>query len=148
MKTILENFFRKVLITEKCWDWQGAKHTAGYGRFKLKTKMVPAHHFPLLLSGIKIPKDLVVDHICRRVSCVKPSHLRIVTRGTNVLENSTSLAAENLKKKICKRGHEFSIENTYWYHDKKRRKNPARKCKKCGRAAALSRYYGRKGAGK
>lgn len=110
---------------EGCWSWVGVKDRKGYGMFYAGANF-RAHRYSLIISGVNLPKGMVVDHICRNTSCVNPSHLRVVTPRQNVIENSNSNAAKNHKKTHCKHGHEFSVQNTGI-------SSKGRYCKECNR---------------
>ena len=91
-----------------CHIWLGPQHPKGYGKYKGKL----AHRVIWELTHGQIQTGLQVDHICRVRACVNPSHLRLVTSRVNTLENSEGIAARNLRKTHCYRGHEFTPENT------------------------------------
>ena len=83
--------FKKNVEFNECWLWKGAKDHRGYGRFYVPElqQNVPAHR---LLYKLKNGSDLTgleVHHECRVRSCVRPSHLRLVTHKEN-----SQLAAE------------------------------------------------------
>lgn len=113
-KTIEQRFFNYVLICPEhsCWEWIGAKSGSGYGVFWANNKNWRAHRMSLIIHGIEIKSDEVVDHTCRNIGCVNPKHLRSVTQRVNVLENNSSPASLNAKKTHCKHGHEFNESNT------------------------------------
>lgn len=95
-----------------CWEWIGAKDEMGYGKFHVNNKRIRSHRFSLGLVHSLDPK-LVVDHVCRNRSCVNPAHLRQITAVENTMEpQSLALGSFNKKKTHCKRGHEFTPENT------------------------------------
>lgn len=72
-----------------CWVWVGWRQN-GYGRVSIYDKTTKraknwrVHRYVLDLAGIKIPKDMEVDHLCRNRACCNPVHLELVTRKENV----------------------------------------------------------------
>ena len=85
-----------------CWIWTGA-HADGYGRIDNRSTHRVAYE---LVIG-QIPDGLVLDHLCRVPACCNPTHLEPVTHRENMQRSSTAMKA------FCKRGHEFTPENTY-----------------------------------
>lgn len=132
-----ERFWAKVNKTTTCWLWTGHLDRHGYGSIWFKPKTVGAHRMSMILAGYDIPKDKVVDHICKNPKCVNPAHLRIVTERVNLIENSVSPVALNAKKTHCKRGHSFNATNTLVT-------TQGRQCKKCNQI----RYEKKEGYGK
>lgn len=120
-------FWRRVAVDSDgaCWPWLGCT-SRGYGRLKVAGRMIQAHRHAAELSGIPIPKGKVIDHVCRNRACCNPSHLRAVTMRQNVLENSAGLAAANVLKTHCPRGHEYNSRNT-------RVVGTRRHCRECNR---------------
>lgn len=118
-----QRFWEKVEKTDSCWNWLGGK-TAGYGRIKIKNKCVYAHRFSYSLLKGKLDPNLTIDHLCRNRACVNPDHLEQVTMKINVLRG-IGASAINAKKTHCKKGHEYTKENTYVYE------NNWRMCKTC-----------------
>jgi len=119
----VQRFWSKVDKTESCWNWKAGK-VQGYGQITIKMKNWRAHRLALLLSGIDIPKDKVVDHICKNRSCVNPKHLRLVTVAENTLENSNGITAKYKQKKFCNRGHPLFGTNVRFYKN-------WRRCRSC-----------------
>lgn len=103
-----ERFWDKVVKTESCWLFQGA---IGYGQIKVDGKGVMAHRFAYEELVGPIPEGMYLDHLCRVPACVNPEHLEPVTPRENVLRG-ISAAARNAAKTHCKRGHEFTEDNT------------------------------------
>lgn len=116
--TETERFWASVTKTETCWLWTGAKNK-GHGQFTVSRtdvrspKKLMAHRYAYELLVGPIPDGLELDHLCRVRHCVNPAHLEPVTRRENLLRGETH-AARNAAKTHCKRGHEFTPENTYY----------------------------------
>lgn len=129
----LDRFWRKVFRSSpnECWAWSGAKDQDGYGLFWLAGSMKRAHRVSMELENGAIAEGLVVDHICRNRSCVNPSHLRTVTRYTNVHENSEAPAHLNSLKTTCVNGHPLEGANLV-FNGKRRR---CRECEQSWREA-------------
>ena len=92
---IAQRFKEKYRRVDGCWQWTGSKSGNGYGCFFLAGKMRPAHRVSLLLTGEILCREDVVDHKCRNILCVNPTHLRLVDLATNSRENSMGLGALN-----------------------------------------------------
>lgn len=101
----------KILKTDTCWIWQGAKDTHGYGSLNFGKKTQIAHRVVYEALSGKIPKGMSLDHLCRNPICVNPDHLEPVTHKENVLRG-VGPTAINAQKTHCKRGHEFTKDNT------------------------------------
>lgn len=96
-----------------CWIWKGARTSNGYGSFNVGgQRTVPAHRFAYELLVGPIPEGLDLDHLCRVRHCVNPMHLEPVTNAENILRGEAPPAV-NARRDRCKRGHEFTPENTY-----------------------------------
>lgn len=68
-----------------CHVWTGAKDTNGYGILTVNGKNYSAHKFAWELAHKrKVPKGLVLQHVCDRPNCVKDSHLIPGTQKNNV----------------------------------------------------------------
>jgi hypothetical protein len=114
--------------SSQCWLWQLHCFPNGYGQFHIKKKPFQAHRVAYELSIGPIPEGLVLDHTCRNRSCVNPAHLEPVTN----LENCRRGARGSLTH--CKRGHEFTEENTFITTQGRRR------CRLCSRLRQRKGY--------
>lgn len=78
-------FFNKVLKTDTCWIWLGAKHSKkGYGSFSNGKKIVKTHRFAYEHFIGPIPDNLCVLHKCDNPSCVRPDHLFLGSNQDNI----------------------------------------------------------------
>lgn len=94
-----------------CYLWMGADNQVGYGQMTINGRRVLAHRLSYEMYKGPIPDGLELDHKCRVRCCVNPDHLEPVTRRENVMRGQ-SPTRFNAEKTHCKRGHEFTIENT------------------------------------
>ena len=76
-------FWDNVIKTDTCWLWKNPLPD-GYGRFYMHGKHHQTHRNSYGWEHGEVPVHLVVDHLCRTPSCVRPSHLEPVTNGENV----------------------------------------------------------------
>lgn len=117
-----ERFWEKVdrRGDDECWPWLAALSDKGYGMFNATFSGTGvAHRIAYMLLIGPVPDGLVLDHLCRVRHCVNPSHLEPVTAEENT---SRGIRATQTH---CKRGHEFTAENT------ERRPNGTRSCVTC-----------------
>lgn len=122
-----ERFWRRVdfLAPRGCWLWLGPTDKRGYGRLtrRLYGESL-AHRFAYSNTVGSIPGGLPLDHLCRVPACVNPAHLEPVTPAENN-RRSLSPSARCARQTHCKRGHEFTPENT------RIRPNGHRECRTC-----------------
>ena len=83
----------------------------GYGTFAYDSRFYHAHRFAWEMEMGPIPDGMQIDHLCRVRNCCNVKHLEVVTPRENTLRGDTP-AARNARKTHCKRGHEFTPENT------------------------------------
>lgn len=82
-----ERFWARVDKTPTCWLWRGVLDAHGYGKVSAPAGMfgtcrtVLAHRVAYSLTHDSAPEFL--DHRCRNRSCVRPDHLRPVTKKQN-----------------------------------------------------------------
>jgi len=78
----------------------------------------------------EVPRGLVLDHLCREPQCVNPDHLEPVTSAENVMRG-VGIGVVHASQTHCKRGHEFTAENTYRVPPHKGLPNGGRSCRTC-----------------
>lgn len=78
-------FWRRVVKTDTCWLWMGAK-SKGYGRYRIVrgANSRRCHRVSWELAHGPIPPGMVVMHSCDNPSCVNPAHLSLGTQRDNV----------------------------------------------------------------
>ena len=110
-----ELFWNKVLFTNDCWEWIGAKVSGGYGSFNIDKRSISAHRVAYQLQKGEIPNGMDLDHLCRNRICVNPHHLEPVTRSVNCRRGDTGriTGMKERMKTHCPKGHEYNHDNTY-----------------------------------
>ena len=85
-------------LNTPCKLWTGYIHKDGYGRKWLSdtNKTVPAHRWVYEQAHGKLPKNLVVRHMCHNRACVNLDHLQ---SGTSK-DNSKDMVAARRQKHI------------------------------------------------
>lgn len=109
--TRFEKFISKDQSTG-CWNWDGCLNQKGYDMFNINNHAYMSHRVAYTKFKNKIAAGKVLDHKCRNRKCVNPDHLREVSPKINALENSLGASAINNNRTHCKKGHEFTKENT------------------------------------
>lgn len=120
-----------------CWLWTGYVTPDGYGRWGTGKGRTGAHRWAYREWVGPIPAGLVIDHLCHDPKvcaggpacdhrrCVNPAHLAAVTKRENDARTTYTAMTH------CKRGHEFTPENTYTGRG-------VRQCRACQRAAVAA----------
>ncbi len=119
-----DRFWDKVDKTDTCWLWTAYRDQLGYGHFNAREPLPStlAHRIAYSWLVGPIPAGLVLDHLCREPSCVRPDHLEPVLATENTRRGLPGFY--NAAKTHCKAGHPFDVENTIHYGGK-------RACRKC-----------------
>lgn len=68
-----------------CWKWTASKFRNGYGQCNGRLGSVLAHRASYFHFVGDIPSPLELDHLCRNVWCVNPTHLEAVPHRINSL---------------------------------------------------------------
>ena len=100
-------FFSMIKESSKgCWFWIGTKDQNGYGKMIFDHRSFYAHRLSYVIHKGKIPEGFEIHHTCKNTSCVRPEHLRALTKGEHVLLGNT-ITAINARKIYCPRGHVY-----------------------------------------
>lgn len=93
------------------------------GYYRVGQKM--AHRLAWIERSSPIPTGLDLHHLCGNRGCVNVDHLALVTRKEHA-------ALHMVERTHCRRGHEWTDENTDW------RKDGNRRCRACRREGRKS----------
>lgn len=100
-KNTPENFWSRVAMgaPHECWEWQGAKTSAGYGNLSWHGECVQAHRVAYFLAvggialhtrfrqaGVAKRYRRFVLHRCDNRLCCNPEHLFLGSMRTNLLD--------------------------------------------------------------
>lgn len=99
-----DRFWQKVDKSKPCWTWTAGCFRSGYGSFRFKGVMTGVHRVSYELTHGPIPEGMEIDHKCFNPACVRPDHLRMVTKKQN-MENHRG----------AHRGSKSGIRGVYWY---------------------------------
>ena len=133
---------RQQVSAEKvCWPWHQGVGASGYGVLTVQINFVKktfsTHRLAWIAAFGPIPDGLLVCHACDNRLCVNPHHLMLATARANSIDMSQKGRArprgsdQRAPGGQCKRGHDYSPENTYTSP------SGARNCRPC--AAELRR---------
>lgn len=103
-----------VVDANGCWLWQGFIHRNGYGSTGYRDKSPRIHRKVFELTKEPIPPGMDVCHTCDVRHCINPDHLWLGTRKQNLVDCHQKGRHFLSAKTHCKRGHEFTPENTYY----------------------------------
>ena len=103
-----QRFSKHVAKDASCWNWTGHRTTKGYGQFNVGGVPDYAHRVSVRLDGRTIPDGMQVDHLCRNTSCVRPSHLDVVSH------------AENTRRRDVRRTGRSGVPGITWHEGRQR----------------------------
>lgn len=124
--------WNKIEIIGECWEAQGWSDKDGYRNLWFAGKNWRAHRLIYELYVGELDSNLVIDHLCRNVKCVRPEHLEQVTTQENTKRGNDGIHERN--KTHCPRGHEYSGVD----------KRGKRLCKICHAIQSNESYHRRK----
>ena len=106
---------------DECWPWLGSQCGRGYGQIYVAGRNRKATQVSWELSnGTSFPEGMCACHSCDNPPCVNPRHIWPGTMKQNTQDARDKGRLKGRRKKIrkenrvrfCKRGHEFTPENT------------------------------------
>ena len=121
-------------MKSKCWLYKGTPEVAGYARITMRGKRFLVHRVAYQLFKGQIRYGQQLDHLCRVRNCFNPAHLEAVTARVNALRGYGACAI-NARKKTCKNGHRFTLNNTSI-----RNQGKGRSCRKCNKVDQQNRW--------
>jgi len=133
----IERLKAKCTITESgCWDFNGFIHPSrgmehrgprwGYGTMSYRGKAMRTHKIAYIASRGPVPKGMIVMHTCDLPRCCNPDHVKLGTYKENSRDASLKGRSDRQWQTHCKRGHEFTPENTTFS-----RGHAGRQCRTC-----------------
>lgn len=147
MKRIIDH--KHVQKTDGCWIWNGPLNVKGYGQVSYRDngrqRTMGAHKMAFIQEVGPVPDGRLVCHSCDTRNCVNPEHLWIGTHKQNMDDmkrkgrSSGKKNAAKIAQTHCKRGHEYTPENTGIKNPGLKRKHGRRYCIICRRLTS-NRY--------
>ena len=113
-KNLTTESFRKLFIEQEngCWLPIAKPGILGYWQIPYSGRRLMAHRVSYMLHVGSIPDGMQVCHSCDDPRCSNPAHLWIGSNRRNHLDCIEKGRHANTEKSHCKRGHEFTHENT------------------------------------
>jgi hypothetical protein len=133
-------------VPEPVWDgdclrWRGTIGRAGYGQYGKPATRIHRLVWELFVGPIAagMTLDHVYDRGCRFRDCIRITHLEEVSWGENARRGQ--VIRGRINQTHCKRGHEFTPDNTIWGAGKN---SNCRGCRTCAKERELARTARRK----
>jgi hypothetical protein len=138
----LSRIRKQSLVDGEHWLFAGMKNGSRYGYITINSRKFIVSRLSLAIHRGLDYNDLSWEachkSTCRFRHCWNPEHLEKGNPSKNTLDSVRDGTHNMARKTHCKRGHEFTPENTYLI-------NGMRHCRQC-RNEAQKRYYRRSNA--
>lgn len=103
---LAHRFWPKVRVADGCWEWQGTvDETVGYGRISTGGRngsVLGAHRVAYLLAKGGLPTGMVLHHTCENRLCVRPDHLKPLTRAEHMEHHREEITGKGEAHAISK----------------------------------------------
>jgi hypothetical protein len=131
-----EDIRSRVRVAESgCWMWTGAKAGSNtkYGVYSFPDRQRYIHRYAYEFYVGPIPAELEIDHLCKKVLCLNPEHLEVVTHQENM---------RRVRLDVCRRGtHDLTVPGATRWDAQGRRRG----CIQCKRDKSLAYFYAHRG---
>lgn len=122
------------VMTNGCWEWQRWCNDLGYGGTHWLRRPWTVTRLIYAATHGAFDPQLYVCHKCDNPRCCNPGHLFLGDHTANQ-RDMVAKGRHSQQKRICRRGHEFTPENTRLHTD--RHGYTHRRCITCEKARWL-----------
>lgn len=120
--------------TPGCWEWPHARNNRGYGVKVVKNRQKVVSRLAFEIAHRPLGPGEIVRHSCDNPPCFNPEHLLPGTHLDNMRDKRERgrYRAWNTDLTACRKGHEYTPENTY--NARRPDGGITRQCRTCKRA--------------
>lgn len=108
------------VLENGCWEFLGTKNKQGYGFMNYRDKPWALHRLVLRIAKGPIQPGVKACHSCDFPPCANPDHIFAGTSADNTRDSVAKKRHYGTYKTECKRGHQFTPDNTYTDSDGRR----------------------------